>query len=207
MKSITTNDSVIHEFSLSQHLIPVVLEELKNIKTSDNTLNQIKRLDEDFNYSYYHKELFEEVSSAFDQVKNKYYHDSLQLEITECWATVTGKFRKHHYHNHPNSIVSAVLYLTDHPESTTNFYVKNHWCWTEDVLTIGKNTQLHNIIKVTPEVGKLVIFPSNLFHNTTANNSNKVRYTLSFNTFISGQFGVPSSHLSIKPLSVKDTRK
>jgi uncharacterized protein (TIGR02466 family) len=195
----------IYEFNISSDLIPKILEEVRSMKTVNNPINQIKRSsDKEHNYSYYNKQLFLEVEEAFNTVKKIHYIDEVSLKITECWATVTGKFRKHHYHKHPNSIMSAVLYLTNHTSATTNFYIKNPWCWTEDFLSIGKNDQLTKVTKIVPESGKLVIFPSNMYHDTSTHNSNDVRYTLSFNTFISGSFGAPSTYLDISPKTVQE---
>ena len=204
MNTIPISGNDIYEFSITDSLIRVILEEVKSMKTTNNLINQVKHGTKEYNYSYYNKQLFLEVEEAFNTIKKLHYTDEVSLKITECWATVTGKFRKHHYHKHPNSIVSAVLYLTDHTSATTNFYIRNPWCWTEDFLTIGKTGQLTKVTKVSPKSGKLVIFPSNMFHDTTAHNSNDVRYTVSFNTFISGSFGTQSTYLDISPKTVQE---
>jgi uncharacterized protein (TIGR02466 family) len=144
------------------------------------------------------------LNKGLSEVKSLQYAGDFDFVITECWATKTDKFQKHHAHIHPNSIISGIIYLTDHPDATTEFYLPNPWHWTDQFLKIGKENSKIQIASVKPTVGKIVFFPSNVQHSTKPNLNSVSRYTISFNTFISGNIGNPTTFLRVTPTSVED---
>jgi len=197
--------SIYESFIPDQQLIEKLIDEIKSLSKSNNSLNTIIRgSDKSLNYSFYNKDLFSYFNKGLSEVKSLQYQGDFDFVITECWATKTDKFQKHHVHTHPNSIISGIIYLTDHPEATTEFYLSNPWHWTDQFLRIGKENSRMHIASIEPSVGKIVFFPSNLQHSTKPNLSSASRYTISFNTFISGNIGDPSTLLKVDSVSVRN---
>lgn len=209
LKSTNLFSFPIYELTITdQTLIENLLQEVKLMDRSYSTLNtMIRNTDKSLNYSFYNKDLFAYLNKGLAEVKSLQYDGDFDFVITECWATKTDKYQKHHSHTHPNSIISGIIYLTDHPDATTEFYLQNPWHWTDQFLKIGKGQSKISIASITPEMGRVVFFPSNLQHSTKPNLNTKSRYTISFNTFISGNIGKQATLLNISPVSVEDVYK
>lgn len=206
MKTSYLNIFPIYEFNADNSLVDIALSLSKDSEmVYSNKLNgYLRNPNKNLNYSFYNKELFAWFNECVASVKAEHYVDDIDLEITECWGTRTDKFQKHHKHSHFNSILSGVLYLTDHKEAGTEFYYSNPWNCTGGVLDITRTEK--KILKevIQPEIGKLIIFPSNLQHATKPNITNIPRFSIAFNTFVSGAFGSQTTYLSIKPTSVEE---
>lgn len=87
----------------------------------------------------------------------------------------------------------------------TKFFTPNPWHWTNSFIEIGKEGQTtDSTATVSPEKGKIVFFPSSLQHTTLPNLTSTTRYSIAFNTFISGTLGRPSTLLKIDVASVED---
>lgn len=193
-------------FITDDDLLNTIHNDVKLLEVSNNQNNSISRYnDEELNFSFYNQELFSWIQKGLDYIKTINYNDSIDLKITECWATKTGKFQKHHTHTHPNSIISGILYLTDHPSAGTQFFLPSPWHWIDSFMKIGKDSASTNVMTtVSPKKGKIIFFPSNLQHNTLPNLTSTTRYTIAFNTFISGTIGRPSSLLKMDAISVEE---
>ncbi len=110
------------------------------------------------------------------------------LYITQSWFNKTTPHQHHHSHMHPNSIISAVLYV-EGPNCPTHFYKGdsfNNFSFFENK---KGNPYTANKVSVVNEPGRLVLFPSFLHHEVDTNKGNSDRYSISFNTFIKGEFG------------------
>ena len=125
--------------------------------------------------------------------------DSAELCITTSWFTLTDSSGYSSWHNHKNSLLSAVLYGSDdcspiefanlsHPETflikpfETNIYNSQQW-W------------------IRPEKGTLVIFPSYMYHRISHNKTDSPRYSLALNTLPTGRFGGEDSTACIHGVS------
>ena len=196
---------VFEMFITDIDLLNIIQNDIKQLDVSQSQHNSLCRInDEDLNFSFYNKELFSWIHKGLDHIKLNQYNESLEFKITECWATKTGRFQKHHIHTHPNSIISGIIYLTDHIEAGTQFFIPSPWHWTDPFIKIGKEGKnTDNIATITPEKGKIIFFPSNLKHATLPNLTSTTRYSISFNTFISGTLGRPSSLLKLDAVSVE----
>lgn len=150
----------------------------KNIKPNGNKLFKF----DDFDITTLN--WFQECVT--DLCKTEY--KDINLKITECWGTKTEKFSNHKIHTHPNSIVSGIFYLTDHINSKTIFYEDNPWNWCNSVFTTLTHLETRKT-EISSEVGKLILFPSNIKHGTSLHYYDTPRYTISFNTFFSSSFG------------------
>ena len=115
--------------------------------------------------------------------------NNVELYITQAWVNYTHKDQYHHKHEHPNSIISGVLYfysdiqndkiLFTHPISykqispeIDKFNLWNSHTWFFPV-----------------ETGNLFMFPSSTTHQVETKQGNNTRISLAFNTFYKGTIG------------------
>lgn len=133
------------------------------------------------------------------------------VKVCLMWGNKSNYNQWHHTHTHPQSILSGILYLTDN-DSRTWFSIRNIWTnfsnnteekWPRNFPSVFagedkaiKSTLYSNndvIHKEQTKSGHLVIFPSHLIHSVDENLSEHPRYSVSFNSFFSGQVGDTSS--------------
>ena len=115
----------------------------------------------------------------------------LKLYVTQSWLNYTEANQYHHKHEHPNSVVSGVLYfdsdikndkiLFSHPIPYKQIYPQidkekfNLW---------NSNTWFFPV-----ETGNLFMFPSSTTHQVETKKGNNTRISLAFNTFYKGSVG------------------
>lgn len=204
------------EFTADEQLTDSVLDDVKTLNFDITTEGgQSVSFGEEF---YYHPKLFDFFDECLLEVKNKLrLHSSLELPIVSCWANKNSRGQYHHYHNHPNSVVSGIFYLTTHEKSETVFVFPDPWyknigtdglifCTSNSGNSFGETLpQLTG--KNKPVKGQLLIFPSHIKHKVLPVIENTTRYTLSFNTFISGIMGNDYEHSMYLNLKVKSVRE
>jgi uncharacterized protein (TIGR02466 family) len=159
----------------------------------DYVLNKSRRLfvSETCRSTEDHLHTLPEFSSLVFDLKQKIKEvfDDIGLlredEIITCmWANVSKKLNRHNMHLHPNSFFSAVLYLSA-PENCGNIGFKDPRFGAEMLsFDFAENSIFkHRTIEVEPITGRLIFFPSWLYHGTRqgefGNNENRV--SLSFN--------------------------
>jgi len=112
--------------------------------------------------------------------------NDVELNITQSWVNKNPKNSTHHKHNHSNSIVSGVYYISQNPAPI----------WFEqlsgDRFRIESNTPTPfncESYKINCSKNMLVLFPSHLQHFVEVNNSDEERLSISFNTFYKGSIG------------------
>ncbi len=177
---------------LDETLLDIVQTEVSSLDFNDEDPPPSTR-------DYYNKELFQWFEDCLLEVKKIYYKESLNLTISNGFATRMKKMQKARLHYHINSIVSGVFYLTTSTSSKTRFFLPTPWYFPEhaNILSISNNTnkssqdisdKFYNAITtyITPVRGKLVLFPSNIDHDTVTHTENFTRYIISFNTMVSG---------------------
>ena len=164
------------------------LKFLKSLEMIDNRGNEVTK----------EKHLFEHEEMS--QLKNwceknlNYFMEqmgkmeSAEFYITQSWLNKTVPQKHHHSHMHPNSIISAVLYV-EGPTCPTFFYNRDSFNNFTFFDRIKGNPFTANKVGVVNEPGRLVLFPSYLHHEVDVNKGNSDRYTISFNTFVKGKFG------------------
>lgn len=195
-----------YEFFADDSLVDEVLDEIKKLKFDANTKNFIS------NENFYHKKLFDWFDSCLLKVKNIYFSDQLEFKITACWVNRTNMFQEHSYHGHINSIVSGSFYLED-SKTRMEVFLDDPWLklQNENILGIGK-TQGKYMPKemitsfVTPAKGKLILFPSSLYHRVELHRERQPRYSIAFNSFLVGKFN-PDSQTALLSLGISDPAK
>lgn len=186
----------IFKFKCDKQLLKSTLELIKKekirsdnrekffIKQTNNT-----RLNKDANYEDIHKWF----RKCLNQVKEKLEFNCERIEITCSWGNVAEVNQWHWVHTHPNSFISAILYLTD-SNAHTWFQVDNFWtgngCSSGTIeLQNNKNKNI-TIYKQPTIAGDLLIFPSTLAHSVDEHTIKDCkRYSLSFNAFPCGLVG------------------
>ena len=117
--------------------------------------------------------------------------NNIELYITQSWLNYTEANQYHHKHEHPNSVVSGVLYFDSDIEKDKILF------------TSGKGYQ-----QISPEIdkekfnlwnsatwffpvktGNLFMFPSSTTHQVETKKGNNTRISLAFNTFYKGSVG------------------
>ena len=205
MKKIFTKDK---EEYIVTHEKPICNQLIYEFKISDSLLNttlkNVKKLDfENDGKKSTTKNMFLFKEHEFSELKNfclekinsvyQKYYDSGKIQITLSWANKSDRGQWHHAHYHPNSLISMILYLTD-SDAYTWFTVKNIWYEPFSFLNIElpnppSEKKPYLIHKEKSTAGKLILFPSVLWHSVDENNSVDPRYTISCNTFIEGDLG------------------
>jgi len=121
-----------------------------------------------------------------------------KFEIQNSWI---NKHQQHDFagsHNHTNSLVSGVYYISVEDQSGAIQFEKNksYFNLWPDLIDIEFNNDLEktNIFNaqawaITPTNGDIVLFPSHLHHSVYENHSERLRYSLAFNVFPRGVLG------------------
>ena len=113
------------------------------------------------------------------------FGERLDWAIKEIWVNVLDQGGRQAMHNHANSFVSGVVYLTPtHPSSCTVFMKSpggTDFIFRNDHAQVtGGAFNSDKWISPQPEPGDLVLFPSYLMHAVPPNAGTR-RITLSFN--------------------------
>ena len=122
----------------------------------------------------------------------KYYVDEIlgydaQLKITQSWINFNHKETSHHTHNHSNSVISGVIYISKDPPPIV---FSNPFPARDLVPEIIKHTPSNGFTySVNVKETMLLLFPSFLPHGVMLNENDTTRVSLAFNTFYTGTIG------------------
>jgi len=132
-------------------------------------------------------------------VKN-YLNNVMKLKIdfqfTTSWVTKTPPNGHSHGHTHQNSFLSGVYYPISDKNFKIKFY-KEKSLWSVQTIEVNDlNADWYNVNFT--ENNALILFPSNLMHSIEKNLSDKVRYSIAFNTLPLGEIGTGDSKINFK---------
>ena len=113
----------------------------------------------------------------------------VEFFITQSWLNYTKPGEYHHTHEHPNSIISGVLYIdADVQNDKILFYKANRYQQIKFPQTnfneFNSESWFFNV-----GTGDLKLFPSHLTHSVEQKQGNNVRTSLAFNVFAKGYIG------------------
>ena len=105
-----------------------------------------------------------------------------QIQIQSMWSIINRSDAANSRHIHGNSFISAAYYLKapkncgdivfHDPRSEPTFFHPK----------VEKPNKLNtNVVKIKPEEGLLILFPSYIYHSVESNKSNEERVVISFN--------------------------
>jgi hypothetical protein len=157
--------------------------QLKKVKMQESMSHQVFSRNEVNDVSFFssdrknYRNYINNFLSIFDEELQEFGNE-LKLEsfkIEDIWTVRYDKGDFHAVHNHGSCNLSGILYFDqDEQEHTsTNFVVGQD--------NIKNFTQ---IVSPPMKEGEIIIFPSNLLHFTTPNNSDKPRRVISFDITI-----------------------
>ena len=111
----------------------------------------------------------------------------IEFYFTESWVNYMDKGGSHPPHTHPNSIVSGVFFIHGDP-CPIHFLKNDNFPFSGFSLNVTeKNNVNANTYEFYNYPGVLLLFPSTTPHTVFENQSDYVRVSLSFNTFIKGK--------------------
>ena len=132
------------------------------------------------------KDLHKKVIDYFNEVVCT--SNSIIPYITQSWLNYTEPGQFHHRHEHSNSYVSGVFYVSaDKEVDRIRFYKTAH---EEIQLAVSK----YNLFNATTwqypvQTGDVLLFPPYLTHGVEKKKGTNHRITLSFNVFFKGTIG------------------
>ena len=149
------------------------------------------------NYILNRKE-FKNIKKFLDKACKDYLEriicpkNNIELYITQSWLNYTEENQYHHRHEHPNSIVSGVLYLdSDKANNMIKFFSHIKYQQIKPEIDDEKYNIWNSSSWWFPvETGQLVMFPSSTTHQVDIKKGNNTRVSLAFNTFYKGTIGI-----------------
>jgi len=134
-----------------------------------------------------HDSFFISVKHECEKLSKEYInalgHELDRIKITSSWGNELRKGDPVNVHNHPNSFISGVFYLTD--GSPLNFHNplshEDLFTFRTKVLHDDENPHTWQILKIPINPGYLILFPSKIMHHVEQN-ENDYRYSVAFNT-------------------------
>ena len=152
------------------------------------------------NYILNRKE-FKNIKKFLDQCCKDYLNriicpkNNIELYITQSWLNYTNENQYHHRHEHPNSVVSGVLYFdSDKDKDMIKFFSHVKYQQIKPEIEDDKYNIWNSSSWWFPvETGQLVMFPSSTTHQVDTKKGNNTRVSLAFNTFYKGTLGSNSN--------------
>ena len=115
--------------------------------------------------------------------------NNISLYITQSWLNYTEESQYHHKHEHPNSVVSGVLYL-DTDVKNDKIVFSHPIRYQQIQVDVDRfNAWNSDSWYVPVKTGELFMFPSSLSHQVIVKKGNNTRISLAFNTFYKGTMG------------------
>jgi len=109
-----------------------------------------------------------------------------KMKLLNMWININRKGDYNTEHDHPQSDVSAVLWIKT-PKDCGALIFPSPKSFTQDKILdvldreIITQTKSDHIFAFLPEEGKMVIFPSDMRHSVEMNNSDEDRISIAFN--------------------------
>jgi uncharacterized protein (TIGR02466 family) len=190
------------------HILPTLIykenlekdfsEEIKAL-TKDEHVEKSGNVAHHFSVNKYvlNSEKYLKLKGVIEDLITKYFYDVLQIDgkamITQSWvnANLPGEFT--HQHIHPNSFASGVLYLSVSGQNAgITFHRPPHQSNNiQSSFTLQPKMTGKDSGKETLEVknGDIIIFPSYLAHSVQKNTTEKIRWSMAFNSLTKDSIG------------------
>ena len=166
-----------------------LVSKIKNecIRNRGNTRSKDPHILNHKNFRTLKKELNLIINDYFNRIISP--ADKITPYITQSWLNYTTNNQYHHMHNHPNSLISGIIYMdADIRYDKIKFYNDNHY---GIIIPSPKEYNAFNSAFwwFPVKTGQIMLFPSSLNHSVEAKQGNNTRVSLSFNVFIKGNIG------------------
>ena len=151
-----------------------------NSRTNDSYVLEHKTLNN------FKKDLNKKVLDYFNKV---ICTNNITPYITQSWINYTKSDQFHHKHNHSNSLVSGIFYVSADKKVDSISFNKTY-NYERIKLNINKYNMFNGTsFKVPIETGNILLFRSSLVHGVGNKKGNNIRISLSFNIIIKGTVG------------------
>lgn len=165
-----------------------IILNMPSIIENDFSKNYSSNTSDDLHKNAQFSKLVSLIDFECQQLFDEYAIKKNTLQMNSMWGTVKSNGGKHHYHMHPNSYYSGVVYLQidNHSNSVGDIefidprYANRLVCPTFD----GDSPLSYRSWVYSPKVGDMYIFPSWLEHGTSyfkSDDINSRRVCLTFN--------------------------
>jgi len=149
------------------------------------------------NYILNRKE-FKNIKKFLDKCCEDYLNriicpkNNVELYITQSWLNYTEADQYHHKHEHPNSVVSGVLYFDSDVKNDKILFTasKDYQQIKPETDKTKFNFWNSGSWWFSVETGNLFMFPSSTTHQVETKKGNNTRISLAFNTFYKGTIGL-----------------
>jgi len=172
----------------------IKIKQLKIIKNGGgggNSISSDVNILENDELSDIKKVLTDSVNQYFKEMVNN--DKDTKLYITNSWINVNKNGESHHSHKHPNSMVSAILYIDTCEEDTITFTKPSYELFGNFIYSENNQTTMWDSTDwtVATTINTLILFPSTLHHRVLPrpNTCTGTRISLSFNTWVKGKIG------------------
>ena len=130
-------------------------------------------------------EVSEKVVPKLGEFGDMLFGERLPWFIKEMWANVLETGGRQSMHNHANSFISGVLYLTRCHASATTVFLKSPGGHQYEFSNTNENTTMGpfnagKFVMPEPSPGDLILFPSYVLHEVPVNAGGQ-RISLAFN--------------------------
>jgi len=126
--------------------------------------------------------------------KKTLHYDKNKFVITTSWISKTSPNKESHWHNHNNCYYSGVYYVDVHKNCGDILF--NTFTPDFFALEASKTNQYNSrMFSIPVENDRIILFPSQIYHKISKNNSNKDRYCIAFNIMPVGKIGTNDSCL------------
>ena len=117
--------------------------------------------------------------------------NNIEIYITQSWLNYTEANQYHHKHEHPNSVVSGVLYFDSDIKNDKILFshTKGYQQISPEIDNPKYNLWNSGTWFFPVETGDLFMFPSSTTHQVETKKGNNTRISLAFNTFYKGTIG------------------
>ena len=116
--------------------------------------------------------------------------NKVELYITQSWLNYTEANQYHHKHEHPNSVISGVLYFDSDIKNDKILFSKPGYQQIKLEIDNTKFNLWNSSTWFFPvKTGKLIMFPSSTTHQVETKQGKNTRISLAFNTFYKGTIG------------------
>lgn len=196
-----TDIFIFHNKDINNDQLIVDLEEYADLVKQSSTLSFIRNIHDKPKMNT----LFTWINSCLDEIKTSEKYDCDKFEITSSWfnRAMPNSGMAQNYHRHSMSFFSGVYYLTDGAHTVFEDPVIHRTQAELEVLRFD-----HSPIEYsTAEPGKLIIFPSWLYHTSMPHYGSKDRYIISFNTMPTGYVNYNLATDSVAHITVETKDK
>lgn len=192
-------------------LFPKTIASDELICLSDDHINYIENLEwqNDFksgllskNQNLLDEDIFSNVKLEIIELAEAYVQHAFEhvydgLRIVNSWANVVGYNQNINIHRHSNSYISGCFYLGCGSDFV--FYnIDDHSFSIKPESKNPSNPRVSPSFSISPERGKIIFFPSGLYHSVDTSLDDRNRYSVAFNIMPIGAIGSETNMLYLK---------